>query len=75
MEVKKQPTVTMLTTESELLSLSSVGSELIAWRRLFIGLAIYPGHSLPIWCDKAQTVNLVMKQARVEDHVATRGHP
>ena len=58
----KQKTVTISTTEAELLALSHAAKEIYGWRRLFQGIDLDPGHELSISCDNAQTIRLLTKE-------------
>ena len=58
----KQKTVTTLTTEAELLSLSHTARETIALYRLFANIEFDPEHLPSILCDNQQTVGLIQKE-------------
>jgi len=57
----KQRVVTTSTTEAELVSASHAAKELIWWDRFFRQLGFNPGHELTLYCDNAQTVDLLNK--------------
>jgi hypothetical protein len=58
----KQRTVTLSTTEAELLSLSNAGKEVIWWERFFKHIRLDLDHKSVINCDNQQTVGLVNKE-------------
>ena len=64
-----QRTVTKSTTESELLSLSLAGSQMIEWVRFFKGISLRLGSTPTILCDNQQTVGIVTKK---EDRLNTK---
>ena len=59
----KQKTITMSTTEAELLTLSHASKETLWWKRLFGSLQLDPGHDITISCNNEQTVGLLSKMA------------
>jgi hypothetical protein len=61
-QASRQRTITLSTTEAELLSLSHASKELLALQRLFDQLQFTTIGSNRIHCDNAQTVGLVNKQ-------------
>ncbi|KAF4310846.1 Integrase catalytic core [Botryosphaeria dothidea] len=58
-KASKQPTVTTLTTEAELLALSETAKQAYWWRRFFRGIQFEPGHLVQIECDNTQTLRLM----------------
>jgi hypothetical protein len=64
-----QRTVTKSTTESELLSLSLAGSQMIEWMRFFKGISLQLNSTPVILCDNQQTVGIVTKK---EDRLNTK---
>lgn len=64
-----QRTVTKSTTESELLSLSLAGSQMIEWMRFFKGISLQLDSKPTILCDNQQTVGIVTKR---EDRLHTK---
>ena len=52
----KQKTVTLSTTEAELLALSATARETIWWERFFETIDFNPGHKTSIECDNKQTI-------------------
>ena len=59
---RKQSTVTMSTTEAELLAMLNVGKEAIWWNSLFNKLGFKTGHDLKLYNDNKQTVRLLTAQ-------------
>lgn len=55
-KANKQKTVTLSSTEAELLAISQVGKETLWWSRLFDLLEFNPGHQVAIQCDNHQTI-------------------
>ena len=50
-KVSKQPTVTMSSTEAELLVFTEASKEAIVIMRLFAGMRFYLYEDIVIWCD------------------------
>lgn len=55
----KQRTVTLSTTEAELLALTTTAKETIWWSRFFQSIDFDPGHVVRIECDNRQTLSLL----------------
>jgi hypothetical protein len=60
-KASKQRTVTLSTTEAELLSVSHAGKEIMWWKRFFESIRFDPQQDLFIYCDNQQTVDLMQK--------------
>src|SRR6266566_6243396 len=58
-KASKQPTVTTLSIEAELLALTEARKEAIATIRLFAGMRFHLYEDLIIWYDNKQTIRLV----------------
>ena len=58
----KQKTVTMSTTEAELLALSHTAKELFWWERFYRGIQLDLDQDYQIYCDNLQTVGLMLKE-------------
>ena len=58
-----QRSVTKSTTEAELLSLSTAGSEMEWWQRFFKAIQFDPEFTPALWCDNQQTVSIATKTA------------
>lgn len=58
----KQRTVTMSTTEAELVSLSNTAKELVWWQHLFKKMSFNPDHEIVLHCDNTQTTGLMQKE-------------
>jgi hypothetical protein len=58
-----QRSVTKSTTEAELLSLSTAGSEMEWWQRFFKAINFDPEFTPALWCDNQQTVLIATKTA------------
>jgi hypothetical protein len=58
-----QRSVTKSTTEAELLSLSTAGSEMEWWQRFFKAIHFDPEFTPALWCDNQQTVLIATKTA------------
>lgn len=63
-KANKQDTVTMSSTEAELLSLTNTARELYSIKRLFHGLRLQLGSDPSICCDNMQTLRIVTKEAQ-----------
>ena len=55
-KANKQKTVTLSSTEAELLAISQTGKEALWWSRLFSMLEFDPGQQMSIQCDNQQTI-------------------
>ena len=55
----KQPTVTISTTEAELLALSKAAKQCFWWKRFFRTIQFDPGHQIEVQCDNQQTLLLM----------------
>lgn len=55
-KANKQKTVTLSSTEAELLTMSTTGKETIWWTRFFDAIDFDPGHKTFIQCDNRQTI-------------------
>ena len=55
-KANKQKTVTLSSTEAELLAMSTTGKETIWWTRFFDAIDFDPGHKTFIQCDNRQTI-------------------
>ena len=55
-KANKQKTVTLSSTEAELLALSTTGKETMWWTRFFDAISFDPGHKTFIQCDNRQTI-------------------
>jgi hypothetical protein len=60
----KQRTITTSTTEAELLALSETAKTALWWKRLLNGIGFDDEMITTIYCDNAQTVDLVTKDGR-----------
>ena len=58
----KQCTVTISTTETELLAISEAGKSVLWWKHLFFTIDFDSEHDLFIKCDNAQTIDLLSKE-------------
>ena len=58
----KQKTVTISTTEAELLAVSEAGKQLFWWKRLFDAIGFDPEHDLSIKCDNQQKIDLLTNE-------------
>ena len=61
-KANKQKTVTLSSTEAELLAVSQAGRETLWWNRLFDVLEFDPGHQVAIQCDNQQTVRALTSE-------------
>ena len=61
-KANKQKTVTLSSTEAELLAISQVGKETLWWTRLFDLLEFDPGHKVVIQCDNQQTIRAITSE-------------
>jgi len=57
----KQKTVTISSTEAELLALTHAAKEIYWWNRLFKAIQLDPGHNAAVDCDNQQTIGLLTK--------------
>ena len=55
-KANKQKTVTLSSTEAELLTVSQAAKETLWWSRLFDLIEFDPGHQVAIECDNQQTI-------------------
>ena len=55
-KANKQKTVTLSSTEAELLAMSTTGKETVWWTRFFEAIDFDPGHKTFIQCDNRQTI-------------------
>ena len=58
---RKQKTITLSTTEAELLALTSASKHFLWWKRLFKAIGFNPDQKLYIHCDNRQTIDLLTK--------------
>ena len=63
----KQRTVTTLSTEAELLSLSLAVREMIWWTRFFRAIEFDTEQNMTIGCDNLQTIRLLTKEGQKLD--------
>ena len=59
----KQKTVTLSSTEAELLAISQAGKEGLWWNRLFEMLEFDPGDEATIECDSQQTIRAIVSKS------------
>ena len=57
-----QKTVTLSSTEAELLAISQTGKETLWWSRLFSMLEFDPGQQISIQCDNEQTIRALTSE-------------
>ena len=58
----KQRTVTLSSTEGELLAISKTGKEMLWWSRLFEMLEFDPDHKITIQCDNQQIIRALTSE-------------
>lgn len=61
-KASKQRTVTLSSTEAELLSISTTAKETLWWQRFFSAIEFDPGHKLTIQCDNQQTIRALTEE-------------
>jgi hypothetical protein len=59
----KGKTVTLLSTEAELLAITLTAKEFVQWTRLFKALDFDLAKDLVIYCDNRQTIRLLKQEA------------
>lgn len=68
-KANKQRTVTLSSTEAELLAVSQAAREVLWWMRLFESLEFDVGHRITIECDNLQTIRAL---SSTNPHFATK---